>query len=312
VILIQKIAATTVELPHELRNSQDSKTESFSNSYSASAKIMTIEPEAFRIFEHAGWEAIPEQYHQAFGGLTTQTIGPLLDALQVKSGTKFLDIATGPGYVAAAAARRGATVLGIDFSSRMLEQARQLHPGTEFRQGDAEQLPLGNGLFDSAATNFGILHFAQPELTLREALRVIRAGGYFAFTAWARPEDTIGFDIVLRAVEAYGEPRIQLPEGPPFFRFSDPGECVRELIGAGFENPTVVKVPQLWRLPGGEALFEVMRDSTVRTAGLLQSQKPMVLQKIRTAICADVEQYRSGEVIELPMPALIAAGTKPK
>ena len=273
---------------------------------------MTIEPEAFRTFEHAGWEAIPEHYHQAFGRLTTQTIGPMLDAVRVKSGTKFLDIATGPGYVAAAAAKRGATVLGLDFSSSMIEHARQLHPGIEFREGDAERLPLGNGLFDSAVSNFGILHFAQPELALREAWRVIRAGGYFAFTVWARPENTIGFDIVLRAVETYGEPRIAMPEGPPFFRFSDPAECVRELIGAGFENPTVVTVPQLWRMPSGEALFDVMRNSTVRTAGLLQGQKPVVLQKIRATICADAEHYRLGDVIELPMPALIAAGAKAK
>ena len=273
---------------------------------------MTIEPEAFRIFEHAGWETIPERYHQAFGRLTTQTIGPLLDAVRIKAGTKFLDIATGPGYVAAAAAKRGATVLGLDFSARMLEEARKLHPGIEFREGNAEQLPVGNGLFDSAASNFGILHFSQPELALREAWRVIRAGGYFAFTAWAPPEETVGFDIVLRAVESYGEPRIELPEGPAFFRFSDPAECLRELTGSGFENPTVVKGPQVWRMPDGDALFDAMQNGTVRTAGLLQSQKPVVLQKIRAAICADAEQYRIGEVIELPMPALIAAGTKAK
>jgi SAM-dependent methyltransferase len=273
---------------------------------------MTIEPEAFRTFEHAGWEAIPERYHQAFGSLTTQTIGPLLDAVRVKSGTKLLDLATGPGYVAAAATKRGATVLGVDFSSGMIEQARQLHPGIEFREGDAERLPVGNGLFDSAVISFGILHFAQPELALCEAWRVIRAGGYFAFTAWAPPAETIGFDIVLRAVEAHGEPRIQLPEGPPFFRFSDPAECVRELTGAGFDNPTVVRVPQVWRLPNGDALFDAMQNSTVRTAGLLQSQKPVVLQNIRAAICAEAEQYRCGDLIELPMPALIAAGKKGK
>src|SRR5918992_1594954 len=235
---------------------------------------MTIEPEAFRIFEHAGWEAIPEQYHQAFGGLTTQTIGPLLDAVRVKSGTKFRDIATGPGYVAAAAAKRGATVLGLDFSSKMIEQARQLHSGIEFREGDAEQLHLGNGLFDSAVINFGILHLAQPELALREAWRVIRAAGDFAFTVWAKPEDTVGFDIVLQAVESHGDPRVQLPEGPPFFRFSDPAECIRALLAAGFESPSLVKVPQVWRLPAGDTLFHIMKTSTVRTAGLLRRQTP--------------------------------------
>jgi hypothetical protein len=65
-------------------------------------------------------------------------------------------------------------------------------------------------------------------------------------------------------------------------------------------------------VPDGDALFDAMQNGTVRTAGLLQSQKPVVLQKIRAAICADAEQYRIGEVIELPMPALIAAGTKSK
>src|SRR6266542_3168776 len=164
---------------------------------------MILDPEKFRNFEHAGWESIPDEYHQAFGNLTSQAIGPLL----------------------AAAAKRGATVLGVDFSAAMVAYAQQLHPSVEFRQGDAERLPLGSGLFDAAAMNFGILHLGQPEAALVEAHRVLRTGGRFAFSVWARPEETIGFGIVLRAVERHGEPRVELPEGPPFFRYSDPEEC---------------------------------------------------------------------------------------
>ena len=271
---------------------------------------MTIEPEAFREFEHAGWETIPKEYHQAFGNLTTQTIGPLLDSVRVTSGTKFLDIASGPGYVAAAAAKRGATVLGLDFSIAMIEQARELHPGIDFREGDAEQLPLGNALFDAAVMNFGILHLARPDRALLEVWRVLRNGGHFAFTAWAEPEYTIGFGIVLRAVEAYGEATVELPQGPPFFHFGNPAESVKALLAAGFESPSVVKVPQVWRLPSGDALFHAMEKSTVRTAGLLRAQKPAVLEKIREAIRADTEQYRKGNVVELPMPALIASAGK--
>lgn len=273
---------------------------------------MAIEPEAFRAFEHAGWETISESYHHAFGSLTTQTLVPLLDAVSVKSGTKFLDIASGPGYVAAAAARRGATVLGIDYSAAMIEQAQRLHPGIEFRQSDAEQLAVGSGLFDAAVMNFGILHLARPDAALAEACRVLRAGGRFAFTAWSKPEETVGFGIVLRAVEAHGEPRINLPEGPPFFRYSDPAECVRSLISAGFESPAIVKVPQVWRVSPGDNLFEIMANSTVRTAGLLRCQKPVTLYKIRDAMRVEVEQYRKGSLVELPMPALIASAVKPR
>src|SRR5262245_44273640 len=68
----------------------------------------TADPSAFHAFERAGWESIPGAYHDGFGTLTVQAIGPLLDAAGVGFGISVLDVATGPGYVAAAAARRGA------------------------------------------------------------------------------------------------------------------------------------------------------------------------------------------------------------
>ena len=271
---------------------------------------MILEPEKFRNFEHAGWENIPAGYHEAFGSLTTQAIGPLLDALRLKKGMSFLDIASGPGYVATAAAKRGATVLGVDFSAAMVAQARELHPGIEFREGDAEKLPVGNGLFDAAAMNFGILHLGQPELALLEAHRVLRAGGRFAFSVWCKPEETIGFGIVLWAVELHGEPRVELPEGPPFFRYSDADECTRGLLVAGFESPSVTKVAQTWRLPAGDGLFNAMKNSTVRTAGLLHAQKPTVLKKIRAAMHLALAPYVKGDVVVLPMPAWIASGVR--
>lgn len=272
---------------------------------------MILEPEKFRNFEHAGWEKIPDEYHEAFGELTSQAIGPLLDAVRLKSGMTFLDIASGPGYVAAAAAKRGATVLGVDFSAAMVAQAQKLHPKIDFREGDAEGLSLGTGLFDAAAMNFGLLHLGRPEAALMEAYRILRVGGRFAFSVWAKPEETIGFGIVLRAVEQHGEPRVELPEGPPFFRFSDPTECTRSLIAAGFESPTVSKVSQTWRLAAEDGLFNAMRDCTVRTAGLLRAQKPTVLNRIRDAMQKELERYTKGDVVELPMPALIASGVKP-
>src|ERR1043166_1722831 len=163
-------------------------------------EVTTMDEEKFRAFEHEGWVNVPEKYHQAWGALTSQTIPRLLDAVGVKAGVELLDIAAGPGYVAGAAAERGANVVGIDFSPRMVVQARRIYPGVEFREGDAENLAFAAEKFDAAVMNFGILHLARPEQALRETYRVLKAAGRFAFTAWAPPEETVGFGIVLRGI----------------------------------------------------------------------------------------------------------------
>jgi hypothetical protein len=140
---------------------------------------------------------------------------------------------------------------------------------------------------------------------------VLSPGGRFAFTVWAKPEESIGFQIVLGAIAKHGDQNVPLPQGPPFFCFSDPDECRRSLIAAGFASPTVVKVPQLWRLPTIDSLFEFMLRSTVRTAGLLRAQKPAALEKIRDAMRAESKRYQKGNAVELPMPAVLASAPEP-
>jgi SAM-dependent methyltransferase len=169
---------------------------------------------------------------------------------------------------------------------------------------------IDDEIFDAAVMNFGMLHLARPEQALEEAHRVLRTGGRFAFTVWAKPEEAVGFQIVLRAVEAQGEVNVTLPAGPPFFRFSDPEECIRSLRAAGFEAPKVLKLPQLWRLQAGDGLFEAMRDSTVRTAGLLRAQEPAALEKIKNYMREETDRYRKGCVVELPMPAILASAMR--
>src|ERR671910_673529 len=105
---------------------------------------MTELKTSFRDFEHQGWshQEVATSYHDHISPLTRQAIGALLDAVGIRPGMWVADIATGPGYAAAAAAERGAEVVGIDFSSTQLALARQLYPDLEFRQGDAGALPL--------------------------------------------------------------------------------------------------------------------------------------------------------------------------
>ncbi|MBI2321790.1 MAG: methyltransferase domain-containing protein [Chloroflexi bacterium] len=270
-----------------------------------------VDAEAFRAFEHAGWEQAALPYRDAWVPLTRQAIAPLLDAVGAGPGVRLLDAATGLGALAAAAAARGARATGIDFAAAMIGEARRHYPHVDFRQGDADDLPFPDGSFDAVVIGFGLLHFARPDRALAEAHRVLRAGGRAAFTVWAAPETAVGFEIVLGAVQACGDLDVPLPPGPPFFRFSDPAECRRTLLALGFSTPSVVQLPQTWSLPAPDGLFEAMRHATVRTAGLLRAQAPAGLEAIRQAVCDAARPYARQGLLVLPMPAVLAAATKP-
>jgi ubiquinone/menaquinone biosynthesis C-methylase UbiE len=270
---------------------------------------------AFHAFEHTGWsdKSVVDNYQAAFGRLTTQVIPTLLDAANVANGVRVLDIASGPGYAAFAAAERGAEVVAIDFSPAMVALAKESHPQIDFREGDAQALDLPDASFDAVVINFGILHCEKPELALREAGRVLRSGGRLGFTVWANPQKAAAFGMVLEAVQAFGDVAApSLPAGPSIFRFSDDAECWRTLEGAGFIQAEVVEVSQAWRLPSVEALVTALEEGTVRNRGLLRAQTDERLTQIRLFIAEAAVRYRLVDgSVEIPMPAVLASAVKP-
>jgi SAM-dependent methyltransferase len=271
-----------------------------------------IDSGAFRDFEHQGWEASVAAYDKHFGPLTQLMIGPLLDGAKVTNGMKVLDVATGPGYVAAAAAKRGAFVIGVDFSEKMIIRARAANGGQNlrFEIGDAEALQYEADSFDAVVMNFGILHLAQPEKAFQEAKRVLRSGGSFGFTVWAKPEEAEGFAIILRAIEVFGNANAPLPIGPPFFRFSDPLECESTLEKTGFVDTTSVKIPLVWRIKSADDVFTAFYEGTARTGGLLRAQSSDGISAIKDGVRKHCDKYLQGDKLSIPMPALVVTARK--
>ena len=97
---------------------------------------MTVDADAFKAFEVAGWEQQAPTYDDFFGQITQRFVDPLLDAAGVERGSRVLDVATGPGYAAGKAAARGASVVGVDAAPAMVRLARQRQPGIDFRRAD--------------------------------------------------------------------------------------------------------------------------------------------------------------------------------
>jgi demethylmenaquinone methyltransferase/2-methoxy-6-polyprenyl-1,4-benzoquinol methylase len=94
----------------------------------------------------------------------------------LEPGGSALDVACGSGKLTAQLARiagRHGRVVGLDFSPEMLAIARRDHPGMEFMEGDALDLPFGDGAFDVATIAFGLRNLSDPVRGLHEMKRVV-------------------------------------------------------------------------------------------------------------------------------------------
>jgi SAM-dependent methyltransferase len=267
--------------------------------------------DAFNAFEAAGWERVANGYDRFWGTLTAHASGPLLDAANVGPGTRMLDVATGPGYVAAQAAERGASVVGVDVADAMVALASTRHPAIEFVRGDAEELPFPAGSFDAVVANFMILHVARPERAAAEALRMLAEGGRVAFSVWDVPARSRFIGVLVDAVAEVGAgPPAHVPEGPPFFRFSDDDAFLGLLRGAGFEEVSVQGISFTHRVGSSDELWDGLTGATVRMAVLVGSQDADTRQRIREAFDRNVAEYAGPDGIDLPVAAKLVSGRR--
>ncbi len=89
------------------------------------------------------------------------------------------DIGTGPGHVARYLHDRGGKVCGIDLSAAMVERARSLNPGIEFRQGNMFALDIADETFAGITGFYALVNIPRPEIVraLGELRRVLKPGG---------------------------------------------------------------------------------------------------------------------------------------
>ncbi len=262
-----------------------------------------FDPDEVARFENATWSRCAQSYLGGFGALVAQAVVPLLEEVKLAEKDRLLDLGTGPGLVAAAAAERGAKVTGVDFSEAMLGQARILHPEIHFQMAAAESLPFAAESFDAVVGNFVLHHSGKPAQVLRESFRVLAENGRVGFTIWADLARLEAFGLFFAAVaEQAGE--ADLPHGP-LFGVSDFNTLGRMLREAGFRDPSVRELPLAWRLTDLDPYLASFRD----WAGLEAFPKETVA-RIEAAVRSKAAAYRAGHEFVLPNPAILIFGEK--
>jgi demethylmenaquinone methyltransferase / 2-methoxy-6-polyprenyl-1,4-benzoquinol methylase len=128
------------------------------------------------------------------GGLDAIWRGNALDAVALEPGMRVLDVATGTGKLARAAAARvapGGEVVGLDPAPEMLARARRAAAGQwaglTWVQADAQALPFGDRTFDAVTIGFGLRNLPDVAAALREMARVAAPGGRVAVLEIATP-----------------------------------------------------------------------------------------------------------------------------
>lgn len=152
--------------------------------------------------------------------------------LDAGPGQVILDVATGTGWSARNAARRGARVTAVDIAEELLAAARELsahvRPPIDFRLADAAHLPFADASFDGVISTFGVIFAPDQEAAAAELGRVCRPGGRLALTAWA-PGGAVARFFAILAEHAAGPPPASSP-----LAWGDP-DTARALLERDFE-----------------------------------------------------------------------------
>src|SRR5436190_2578632 len=185
----------------------------------------------------------------------------LFDRARVVGGERVIDVGCGCGGTTFELARRvgsGGRVLGLDVSPPMLERARELAPSNlavDFVNADATVHPFKPGNADVLFSRFGVMFFAEPEVSFANMRTALRRGGRLVFACWREPRKNPW--MILPLQEAYKHvphlPEVG-PEDPGPFSFAKEERVHRILNAVGFGSIAMEPVDLSFDLAAGRGL----------------------------------------------------------
>jgi ubiquinone/menaquinone biosynthesis C-methylase UbiE len=238
-------------------------------------------------------------------------VGELLcEAVDLRPGQHVLDVATGTGNTALAAARRGCEVIGLDWAAPLLARGRERAAAERlpvtFREGEAEQLPFPDASFDAVLSTFGAMYAPDQAQTARELLRVCRSGGKIGLANFTPESFNAAFS---------SAPRRYLPPPPPglpsSFLWGTEAHC-RALFGEAITALQVTERAVVWRYRSPQEWLEVWRAALGVLQQALAQLDASDQERLTNDLMALVQRFnRSGDTTVLvPSAYLEVVATK--
>jgi SAM-dependent methyltransferase len=216
-------------------------------------QALTQQPNLAAIKERQQQAWASGDFH-AVAALIVLTAEHLVDTADLHAGWHVLDVATGSGNAAIAAARLGCTAVGVDYVPSLLERGRQRAAAegleVELLEGDAEALPFADASFDAVTSVFGSMFAPDHAQAAAEILRVCRPGGTIALASWT-PDGFIGE--LFRTVAAHVPP----PAGVRSPLLWSTETHLRELFADGIASLEVTERTFTYRFPKADDFVEV-------------------------------------------------------
>jgi ubiquinone/menaquinone biosynthesis methyltransferase len=148
-----------------------------------------------------------------------------------RPGMRALDLACGTGDIAFTLAARGADVVGLDITHRMLQLARAKGRAAQFVTGDMLALPFGDEAFDLVTTGYGLRNVPDIPRAIAEMQRVLKPGGILLSLDFNRPANPIVRGVYLAYLTLVGSTLgFILHRDPDTYRYIP--ESIRRYPGA--------------------------------------------------------------------------------
>ncbi len=236
-----------------------------------------------RAFENPDhWDIAASHYQRTAHPFTARFAEAALARVALTTESYVLDVATGTGALALAAARTGAKVLATDFSPGMVAcVAAAGLSNVEVRVMDGQALDLPDAHFDAAFSIFGVIMFTDWRKGLAEMRRVTRPGGYGVVATW-QERGAATFLLLGQIRQELFPERASIAMPGAVQALSDPKDFARAMVAAGFRDPAIESVTHDYMLDvaaldAPDTLFGMSPDWT----SLSDPDKAAVIARVR-------------------------------